>query len=193
MNSSVGLTLGAIANVAEPSDAELARRADADSFALLYQRHLPAVFAYVSGRLRSHAEAEDLTSDVFRQAWSGRHGYRGHGTFRAWIFSIVRHRLADLYRRHRVDACGQLSADEAEDVQDSEASPEDHAVRGERVREVHGLLDGLTAEQQEILRLRFGAELSYAEIASVIGKREDAVKKIAYRALESLRGRTDVA
>ena len=191
MNSSVGLTLGAIANVAEPSDAELARRADAESFALLYQRHLPAVFAYLSGRLRSHTEAEDLTSDVFRQAWSSRRGYRGHGTFRAWIFSIVRHRLADHYRRRRVD--GQLSADEADDVQDSEASPEDHAVRGERVREVHGLLDALTPEQQDILRLRFGAELSYAEIASVIGKREDAVKKIAYRALESLRGKTDVA
>ena len=55
---------------------------------------------------------------------------------------------------------------------------------------MRSLLAGLSDEQQEVLSLRFAAELTYAEIAQVIGKREEAAKKIAYRALEAIRGRT---
>jgi RNA polymerase sigma-70 factor, ECF subfamily len=191
MNSSARLTL---ALASEPhlsdlaTDEDLARRGDADSFAVLYQRHLPAVYRYVSGRLATREEAEDLTSDVFRQVWTGRRGYRGAGSFRAWIFSIVRRTLADHYRRH--DRATELQPGQANDIPDGEASPEDHVLQDERERHVRRLLDGLGPQQQEILRLRFAAELSYTEIAAVIGKREDAVKKIAYRALETLRGNT---
>jgi RNA polymerase sigma-70 factor (ECF subfamily) len=192
MNSSAGLTLGALANTSEPSEAatdiELARNGDAESFAILYQRHLQAVYGYLSSRLPSQVEAEDLTSDVFRRAWSSRRAYRAHGTFKAWIFTIVRRSLADHYRRQRQD--GALLTEDADQVQDGGASPEDHAVQDERVREVRALLNGLSPQQREILQLRFAAELTYSEIAVVIGKREEAVKKIAYRALEALRGRT---
>jgi RNA polymerase sigma-70 factor (ECF subfamily) len=189
MNSSARLTL-ALGSQSLPSDPAtdevLARRGDADSFAVLYQRHLPAVYGYVSGRLASREEAEDLTSDVFRQVWTSRRGYRGDGSFRAWIFSIVRRTLADRYRRQ--DRATGLQTGEATDIPDGQASPEDHVIQDERARDVRRLLDGLSPQQQEILRLRFAAELSYAEIATVIGKREEAVKKIAYRALETLRG-----
>jgi RNA polymerase sigma factor (sigma-70 family) len=72
---------------------------------------------------------------------------------------------------------------------DQEPTPEDQVVQQEHVRQAHLLLSGLSDEQQEVLSLRFAADLTYAEIATVIRKREDAVKKIAYRALDSIRGR----
>src|SRR5215472_3021095 len=61
---------------------------DDDTFALLYERHLPGVYRYISSRVASHEEAEDLTSDAFRAAWTSRRAYRGRGTFRAWLFCI---------------------------------------------------------------------------------------------------------
>src|SRR2546422_6748469 len=44
-----------------------------------YERHLPAVYRYLSGRLSSREEAEDLSSDVFRQAWTSRRAYQRRG------------------------------------------------------------------------------------------------------------------
>jgi RNA polymerase sigma-70 factor, ECF subfamily len=160
---------------------------EADNFALLYQQHLPAVYRYLSSRVASPEEAEDLTAEVFRAAWTGRRGYHGRGSFRAWLFSIVRRTLADHYRHHQ--PASALEPEDAERLSDSAPSPEDEAVRQEQTQRARRLLASLSAAQQEVLSLRFAAELSYAEIAIVIGKREEAVKKIAQRALEAIRGR----
>jgi len=192
MNPSARLTLGPLASDTQceelvPDDA-LAQRGDAASFTELYERHLPAVYRYLVGRVRSREEAEDLTSDVFRHVWTSRHRFGGFGTFRAWLFTIVRRTLADHYRRHQ--PLERLGPAIAERVLDSALTPEDQVVKDERELLVRRLLAGLADEQQEILGLRFAAELTYAEIAVVIGKREHAVKKIAYRTLETLRGRS---
>jgi RNA polymerase sigma-70 factor (ECF subfamily) len=158
----------------------------ADDFTLLYEQHLPAVYRYVAARVATREEAEDLTSDSFRQAWANRRTYRGRGSFRAWLFTIVRRTLAEHYRSRRPPAA-RLASDTDELLPDTTLSPEDHAVQNEREHFVRDLLARLSPEQREVLSLRFAAELTYAEIAVVIGKREDAVKKIAYRALEALR------
>jgi len=186
---SVGVFATSDADRPEPATDELlARRGDAASFALLYERHLPPVYRYLAGRLRSPEEAEDLCSEVFRQAWTSRGGYRGRGSFRAWLFSIVRRTLADHYRRRPPPA--PLEPALAARLLDESPGPEDQATRVERSGQARRLLAGLSPQQQEVLLLRFAGELSYADIAHVIGKREEAVKKIAYRALEALRART---
>ena len=159
---------------------------EAANFALLYEQHLPVVFRYLGSRVNSREEAEDLTAEVFRSAWTSRRGYHGRGSFRAWLFSIVRRTLADHYR-HRQPATA-LEAD-ADRLPDTALSPEEEALRQEQTQRARRILAGLSPQQQEVLSLRFAAELSYPEIAIVIGKREDAVKKIAQRALEAIRGR----
>jgi RNA polymerase sigma-70 factor, ECF subfamily len=192
MNTSARLTLGSLTTESEPppeaaADELLARRGDADSFAELYERYLPAVYHYVTARVRAREAAEDLTSEAFRQMWTSRHGYGHLGTFRAWLFCIVRRTVADHYRRR--PPMTQLAQAVAEQVMDDRPTPEDLIVQDERQLHVRRLLSELDDEQQEVLSLRFAAELPYAEIAVVIGKREDAVKKIAYRALQLLRER----
>jgi RNA polymerase sigma-70 factor (ECF subfamily) len=191
MNTSASLTRGVLAGeprpAEPPSDELLAARGDAAGFAELYERYAPAVYRYACARLSSRTEAEDVTSESFRQVWSSRHRYRGHGTFRAWLFSIVRRAIADHYRRRR--RVTPLAPALAEQMLDDAPSPEDRVVQDERERYARRLLGELTQEQQEILSLRFAAELTYAEIAAVLGKREDAVKKIAYRSLQLLRER----
>jgi RNA polymerase sigma-70 factor (ECF subfamily) len=141
----------------------------------------------MASRAPSPEEAEDLTSEVFRRAWASRRSYQSNGSFRAWVFSIARRTVADHYRRWRPAA--HLDSAVAARLLDQEPTPEDQALQQEHVRHAHRLLSGLSHEQQEVLTLRFVAELTYAEIAGVIRKREEAVKKIAYRALESIRGR----
>src|SRR5260370_4717451 len=158
MSTSAELTLGGLAAAArdaEAPDEQLARRGDAESFAVLYQRHLPAVFRFVSGRLPSSEEAEDVTSEIFRQAWAGRRGFHGNGSFRAWMFTIVRRTVANHYRH--VHPVARLDPAVAEAVVDEVQSPESHVEQDERELQVRRLLGELSPQQQEILLLRFAA------------------------------------
>jgi RNA polymerase sigma factor (sigma-70 family) len=192
MNAMAKLTVGLVDRTLEAADRApdevLVKRGDGVSFAELYERHLPGIYRYMASRAPSPEEAEDLASEVFHQAWVNRRSYRSNGSFRAWMFGIARRTLADHYRRRRPVV--PLNPAVAALLPDHEPMPEEHALQQERVLQARQLLSGLSLEQQEVLSLRFAAELTYAEIATVIHKREEAVKKIAYRALESIRGRS---
>ena len=64
-------------------------------------------------------------------------------------------------------------------------------IRSERVLELKGLIHALTEEEQELLRLRFVAGLGFAEMASLLGRNEDAIKKTLYRLLARLQSQLE--
>lgn len=170
-----------------PSDEVLARRGDAAGFCELYRRYSSFVYRHLYLQTGDQDEAEDITSRVFELAWKKRATYRGSGRYKSWLFSIVRHAIID--HRRGFKPAGQLP--EGAEVVDVGATsdPEARAVAGERERLVRKMLSGLTPGQQQVLLLRFDSELSYREIAQIVGKREAAVKMVAYRALNVLRAR----
>jgi RNA polymerase sigma factor (sigma-70 family) len=86
-------------------------------------------------------------------------------------------------------SAGRTTQRDLSQAADDGPTPEEQVVQDERELHARRLLSELGEEQREILSLRFAAELTYAEIAAVIGKREEAVKKIAYRTLQLLRER----
>jgi RNA polymerase sigma-70 factor (ECF subfamily) len=168
---------------------DLLASGDAPSFERLYQQHVDGVYRYVASRVATREDAEDVTSDAFRRAWGSLSNYRRTGTFKAWLFGVVRRALADYYRERRPTV--ELDPEMSATLADEEPGPEERALATERRQIGRRLLAALTPEQQEVLLLRFLAELSYAEIAQVLGKREDAIKKIAYRALARRNQRND--
>jgi RNA polymerase sigma-70 factor (ECF subfamily) len=169
------------------SDEALAARGDTDSFIVLYRKHLRPVYGYLYARLGDREEAEDLTALVFERALSGIKGYRATGSFAGWLFTIAHRTLADHYRRRRPR---QIPVEtQAGILLDPATGPEDQAVASDQLRRVLTIIAQLGQEQQDAISLRFMAGLPYAEIAQVMGKREAAVKMIAYRALEEIRRR----
>lgn len=158
---------------------------DAATFVALYHRHLHDVYRYASARVRTPQEAEDITSEAFQRAWKSRGRYQGQAGFRPWLFGIVHRTIADHHRRSKPAA--RLSESVADNLLDGRPTPDEELAKRERVRRARAMLESLKPEQRDVLTLRFVAELSYAEIARVVHKREDAVKKIAYRAMEQLR------
>ena len=171
----------------EPTDEQLALRRDASAFGDLYHRYVGSVYRFIAGRVAAREEAEDLTAEVFLCGWVSLGSFRGNGTFRAWLFGIARRALADHYR-HRAPWT-PVAAEDAAGLEAQAEGPEVTAERREQQRLGTALLASLTPEQQEILALRFVADLSYPEIAQIVGKREDAVKKIACRAMDELKRR----
>jgi RNA polymerase sigma-70 factor (ECF subfamily) len=54
-------------------------------------------------------------------------------------------------------------------------------IQNEELIQLRSTIKNLSAEEQDLIRLRYVADLSFAEMADLLGKREDAVKKSVYR------------
>lgn len=168
----------------EVSDDEaLVARAQVDpaAFSPLYRRYARPIYRYCYRRLGTHELAEDATSQVFTRALAALPRYRGDA-FRAWLFTIAHHAVADYHRRRRPMA----PLDAAWQVADGEPSPEEAAIAADDARNVHRLLAHLTPEQRDVVELRLNG-LTGIEIAEVLGKRPGAIRAIQFRAYQRLR------
>ncbi len=159
-------------------------RDDPAAFGLLYQQHVQRVFRFLRARGASDELAADLTSVTFERALAHIHRYRpGQAGIAPWLLQIARNAYIDSLRRRRPT----VTLDEAMDALDRARSPEDAAIAAEQRRSVMAFLVALPEIQQEALALRFAAGLTSREIAEVIGRSDDATKKLLSRALAALR------
>ena len=150
----------------------------------LYRRYARPIYRYVYSRTGNRQDAEDVTEQVFMDALDGLSRYEERGQEAAWLFTIARRRAADFHRGHSE----HLPFDEALDTPDDQMHPEGEVSRREQLTHLNRLLARLNDEQQELLRLRFAADLTYGEIGQVVDKSEAAVKMAVRRLLTQLRG-----
>lgn len=171
----------------EQSDRMLATVAGQEraAFALLYQRYVKRVYAYLYSRVGNVQDAEDLTTITFMAALAQIQQYRGEGSFAAWLLGIAYHKSVDLHRKTRASV--PLAA--ANEIPDPTPSPDEVVVQQVQREELAWALHSLTPERAEAIALRFFGELSNTEVAAVMGKGEAAVKMLVHRGLQELRMR----
>ncbi|MDQ6669738.1 MAG: sigma-70 family RNA polymerase sigma factor [Chloroflexota bacterium] len=158
---------------------------DPRAFDELYERYSPRVYGYLCQRLNGNAEeAEDLTADVFTRVYEKIDGFQPHGApLSAWMFRIAHNRLIDSVRRRPRQI--QVALDDAPEIA---AGPVFGGVNQEvALDQIKAGLVHLTAEQRQVIVLRFLEGRSLAETAIIAGRNEDAVKKLQARGLASLR------
>lgn len=180
-------TSARVGDATEADDVALAARGEGEGFIRLYRRYFPAVYRYVFVRLGNPQDAEDVTAHVFERAWTSIARYRHTGAFSGWLFTIAHRAVADHFRQRQPPAIPIDALAEA--LHDTTAGPEERGLVTEEVMHLLGAIAALGADQQQVIALRFMADLPYAEIGRIMGKREAAVKMIAYRALEGIRRR----
>ena len=158
---------------------------DSTSFALLYRRHLASVFRYVRTYTENDEDAADLAQLVFLRVLEALPTYHDRGLpFRAWVFRIARNAAIDAYRVRR----RTLPWDHfPETLQPFLADVEERAIQREAINRLRVLIGQLSSEKQELLALRFAGELTIREIAPVVGRSEDAIKKQLTRTMRTLR------
>lgn len=159
---------------------ERARR-DPRAFAPLYVRYADPVYRFCYRRLGEPEAAEDATSQVFLKALAALPEYRS-GSFRAWLFTIARNVVIDLYRERRIERLPETAPDPI----DPGPTPEEVMLRAESHLGVQALLAALSPEQREVVELRL-AGLNGAEIAQVLGRSHGSVRALQYRAAQRLR------
>lgn len=162
-------------------------RDDPVAFGLLYERHVEHVFRFLRARGAPEELAADLTAVTFERALGHIHRYRpGPNGIAAWLLRIARNAYIDAVRRRRPT----VPLDLAGAVADPARSPEDAVIVAEQRRSVLALLASLSEIEQEALALRFAAGLTSRQIAAVIGRSDDATKKLLARALARLKEKT---
>jgi RNA polymerase sigma factor (sigma-70 family) len=162
------------------------RRAQEDpsAFSDLYRQHVKPVYRYILARVSNVSDAQDLTSQTFLTALESLSNYRGQGAFGAWLMGIARHKVMDHYRQ--VLPHPEYGLEDADDVMDEEARPDEavsHRLQLERVR---AKLDVIAPERAEAIRLRIFGNLSVPEVAHAMGKQEPAVRMLIHRGLRDL-------
>lgn len=160
-----------------------AQKGESNAFGELYDRYAGLILRYLYIRTREPESAKDLTQEVFMRVMKGirTFEYRGEKSFLGWLYTIASNVLIGQARRKQ-----SLSTplDESIDIVD----PRGHqrvVTAFERVLLQHAISQ-LTTDQQQVLTLKFFADLTNQEIASVLGKSEGAIKGLQHRALQSL-------
>lgn len=163
---------------------EAAQR-DPARFADLYDRHFERVYAYISRRVRSREETQDLTSEVFHQALAKIRQFEWRGVpFAAWLYRIAANALTDHWRR-----AGQRAAHERSNPgteQATEPNAGELAAIEDSAR-LFRLVKTLPAEQRRVIEMRFAEEKSIREIAGSLRRSEGAIKQLQFRGIANLR------
>ncbi|HTY40084.1 MAG TPA: sigma-70 family RNA polymerase sigma factor [Candidatus Paceibacterota bacterium] len=164
---------------------ESAVRGEASAFGRLYDHYQPMIYRFVLVKTSRREEAEDLTHQIFVNAWQNIGRYREMGfPFSSWLYRIARNQIVDFYRSQK----RTVSIDDVD--------PEYFAVTGEATLAVETKLEmeralsavrSLKADYQDVILMRFVEDLSLKEVAEALGKSEGAVKLVQHRALQKLR------
>lgn len=168
-----------------PADSvdDAARRLD--QFAEKYQQFFPRVFAYVYGRIHNVHQTEDLVSEVFERAFLKMGSLRNDEAFATWLFTIARNIVTSHARKRGRESI--VDPDILKSVVATTISVENEVLVREEVAAVVECLKKFPQREQDIVSLKFDAELTNGQIAQVMGLSEANVRVILFRTLRKLR------
>jgi RNA polymerase sigma-70 factor (ECF subfamily) len=156
------------------------------AFEPLYLRYRSAIYAYLRTRLESDEDAADLTQQVFLQALAALPRYQQRGVpFAVWLFRIARHLALNHCQRYR--SCVSWDALPAALQPSSGQDLEANWIHQEALLHLKTLLKTLSPAQRELLALRFAAGLRAPQIAAIVGKQPEAIKKQITRLIHAFK------
>lgn len=173
-----------------PDELEMVKtaRADPKAFGKLYLLYVEKVFRYLFGRLGNVHEAEDITAQTFLAAFESFDKFRQDGHFAPWLFTIARNKANDHFRKRY----NKIFTDPNENIS-IETDPLEGVIHSDQAAFLSKLIRTLPEEDRELLRLRYLADMSFPEIARLLHRKEDAVKKSIHRLLARLKSQAEVS
>jgi RNA polymerase sigma-70 factor, ECF subfamily len=174
----------------QPDDRKLIKRirqGEREACEEFIRRFYRAIYGFQLHLCHNVHLAEDLTQETFTTAWSSLGSFAGRSSLTTWLSRIAYHKFLDAKRR------GLLQAEKVRDYQSTYASQmEDHtAAEGmlatERSRQLYDAVSQLNEEDRLIITLHYFQDLSYREMALVLGRPSGTVKWQISQALQRLK------
>jgi RNA polymerase sigma-70 factor (ECF subfamily) len=173
------------------------KQGDMAAFTELVEKYKQPVMNLVYRTVRDATEAEDLAQNVFVQVFKSAPRYKSTAKFSTWLFTIARNLCLNEIRRRSRHPAESLDTPhpEQEDqplhqFEDKKSvSPPEKLLQGELTRKIEEALDDLPENQRSAILLCRQEDLSYEEIAEVLGCSVSATKSLIHRGRETLKDR----
>ncbi|GAB3329308.1 sigma-70 family RNA polymerase sigma factor [Larkinella ripae] len=163
------------------------RMGDKAALGALATRHYRPLFHYCTRFTTNHALIEDCLQDLFLDLWEKKSTLTAVRSVKAYLFTAIRHNMLHRVRRDHLFT----TLEETNESEDPVFNPENRLLTHEYEQTQNDLLkqslDRLPRRQREAIYLRYYEELSYEEIASVMGLTRQVVANYLQHALETLR------
>jgi len=169
---------------------------DRDSFRILVERYQQMVFRTCMGFLHNKEDAEDLTQDVFIQAYQSLSRFKGESAFSTWLYRIAvnaslnkirKSKLKLVFERFENLTGSDRTGSDTYPVIKNDEDPEKIIIRQEHSEWLGRALDSLPENQKTAIVLSKYDDLSQKEIAEIMKTTEGAVEALLQRAKKNLR------
>ena len=161
-----------------------AQKGDREALEELYLIHFDRIYSYLHVSVGNRHDAEDLTTQTFLKMLESIGKFRWQSApFSAWLFRIAHNLAMDHFRANKR---WQPEEEVPEPQADESTSAEAGALEVIGQKSMLELIEDLSHEQQQVLTLKFVFNFANAEVATILGKTEGAIKSLQHRALISL-------
>ena len=173
----------------------LYQKGEERAFEILYWRHQHGIFNFICHFIGGGNQAEELLQDVFLKVVKSSKRYKPTAKFTTWLYQIARNGCIDHFRKmkHRKTTSLSQPVDSEEEmvvestITNDNPSPEKSARISEIAEVLQKTISALPEEQREVFLMREDLDLSFAEIAELIGCPINTAKSRMRYALEHLR------
>jgi RNA polymerase sigma-70 factor, ECF subfamily len=163
---------------------ERAQKGDREALEELYLIHFDRIYSYLQMTVGNRHDAEDLTNQTFVKMLESIERFQWRKVpISAWLFRIAHNLAMDHFRGHRR---WQPEEEPPEPEDSAELSAEEEALHSIGRQSMLEMIEGLSPDQQQVLALKFVFNFPNADVATILGKTEGAVKSLQHRALASL-------
>jgi len=176
-------------------DSELVQRAlqgDERAYTELLRLYRESVYYMMLKMIGNKDDAEDLTIEAFGKAFKRLVSYDTSWAFSTWLFKIASNNCIDQIRKKKkqknpISIDSSYSDDDDESTIDLKAdvlNPEEKLMRGQRIKEMHRIVEQLKPKYRLLVEMRYFKELSYEEISEELELPLGTVKAQLFRARE---------
>ncbi len=165
------------------------RNLSPETITAIHEKYYPVIYRYARYRLNDAMLAEDVASETLMRLLDAvSRGRMPNTSLSGWLMGTAANLVNQHYRKQYRQKTVALE-DQPEDFLSAsdEHAPHHQAERRDQMDIIRQAMHHLTAEQQHVLALRFGSELSLKETAEIMGKNVNAIKALQFRALASLK------
>ena len=176
----------------DPELAEACKNSDDAAFKELMERHARPVFNFVRQYIKADDDIEDIVQDSFFKAWKHIKRFKKGRPWKPWLFAIARNTALDHIKKRRAAAFSTLDdADDdlafADTIEDTEPLPPELFENAELAGELAAVMETLHPDHRAVLVMHYREELTFDEIAAVMGRPMNTVKSWHRRALRKIR------
>ncbi len=171
---------------------EAVKKNDDNAFQELMRRYMAQILRFSQQYMKTVELAEDVVQDTFFKAWRHIKRFTSGRAFKPWIFTIARNTALDHIKKRRASSFSELDDAEndlsfADTLQDEEPLATELFEQAELATELTAAMEVLHPDHRAVLTMHYREELTFDEIALVIGKPMNTVKSWHRRAVIRLR------